>query len=354
MRRVGTLRYAVMAFATMLALLPAVSAETPPSQLTIDLHSYDFPAGTGPSLNIKLGVFYLSQHRIAVYFDRQKSTQADLHSGGFEALIFDVEGHLLARRTLRSECSVHTCPVDITAGPSGGLLFGRTGKLDFYDGNLVLARSMPLADAVTGINFDSRRDQLVVEELHDAVHARTARFLDGHTLQQSEGLNFPVKGQPTFGKGELVYTVGGDCWGAARFVSARRVWRSLESLPACDALTFVGDDALAYAFDQRLYVVDFEGKKVLDAKIPAPHSFESPRFVGLSDDLNRLAISALNKKRLSRGWPWYDELFVYDLHKRHATFRYPLPQGAHAVALSPDGHQLATIEDGTLHLIPLP
>ncbi len=51
---------------------------------------------------------------------------------------------------------------------------------------------------------------------------------------------------------------------------------------------------------------------------------------------------------------YYYEVLVYHLMAKHMVLKYPLPKGLRAAALSPDGHQLATIEEGILRLIRIP
>jgi hypothetical protein len=101
--------------------------------------------------------------------------------------------------------------------------------------------------------------------------------------------------------------------------------------------------------------VDSNGKELFKARIPVADSFQTPKFVGLSDDHTRLAISALRRKYFSSGWPYYDEVYVYDIVSKQRIFKHALPRGADSArALSTDGHQLATIEQGILTLTPIP
>lgn len=55
-----------------------------------------------------------------------------------------------------------------------------------------------------------------------------------------------------------------------------------------------------------------------------------------------------------RGWRYYNEVFVYDLRAKHIIFKHALAEGAYAAAISPDGRQLATVEDGILKLFSMP
>jgi hypothetical protein len=82
-----------------------------------------------------------------------------------------------------------------------------------------------------------------------------------------------------------------------------------------------------------------------------------PSFVGLSDDHTRLAIMALMKRSMfttkAGTWPYYNQVFVYDLKSKKLLLKHPMPDGYVAV-LSPDGHLMATIELGIFKIIPVP
>jgi hypothetical protein len=134
-------------------------------------------------------------------------------------------------------------------------------------------------------------------------------------------------------------------------------WGSLVGLQTCDALTFVGDEAVAYATNQDLYVVRQSGEQLFHGHIPAPDSFHLPDFVGLSDDHSRLVITAMMKRGLLAikpgTWPYYNEVYVYDLSTKKLLFKHPLT-GGYAAAFSPDGHHLATIESGSLNIFSIP
>ena len=142
--------------------------------------------------------------------------------------------------------------------------------------------------------------------------------------------------------------------GAAHVVPGKSLWRFLDKLQTCDTLAFIQNDRLAYAVRNHLYIVNALGQQVLEARIPVPSTFESLAFIGLSDDLTRLAISALAKKPFVAGWPYYNKVLVYDLVSGRIVFQHILPQGSRAAAFSPDGHQLATVEQGVLVLRPVP
>jgi len=247
--------------------------------------------------------------------------------------------------------------VDITAGPNGGLLFGRLGQLDFFGAALQLLKTVPLSDPVTGVSFNRKLNQLVEVTIDDVSQTRSAHFLNAYTLEESLILTYPIKGAPVFGEKQLAYTLGGNCFGSAHIVPNQQIWPSLSDKPACNLLTFIGNDQIAYAFDQDLYILARSGKQLLKARIPAPNSFSGPDFVGISDDYTRLAIQALKKKAFAKNesWPYYDEVFVYDLKANRIILRYASPIGSWVrPALSPDGHQLAVVEEGMLKLIPIP
>ncbi len=332
----------VVAFAIVAFVLSGVAASHRP--ISVDLHPYGFPS-TERTDGRRVGLFYLSEKQLALLFETEP---ADTHKFGL--LVFNAEGD----KTAEISISGNPKALDITAGPSGGVAVGKEGHLDIYDHDLQLSRSIPLAPATTGIAFDRKSDQLIVQTVDRDSGQRTAHFLDAKELESSAALIYPIKARAIFGKDQLVYTVTGECKGAGHIVSEQPRWRPLDALPICDSLVFVEDDKLAYAFDGDLYVVNAAGEQVLKIRIPVGGSFEAPAFIGLSDDSKRLAISALAKKPLASGWPYYDQVLLYDLVSKRLIFKHALPQTARAAALSPDGHQLATIEEGVLMLTPVP
>ncbi len=312
-----------------------------PGPISIDLHPYGFSAEL--PINEKIGVFYLSADRLTVFFNNKQPLSGP-GSEAFQLIVLDIGGHVLAQRNVLAAPNA----IDITPGPNGGILFGRSGQLDFFGSNLRLLKTVPLEDSVTGISFNRRLNQLVEMTIDDVSQTRTAHFLDGDTLEENLSLTYPLKSVPHFGDNQLAYTRGGNCFGSARIVSGRKDdWAFLSDLPACDFLTFIGNDEIAYAFDQRLYVVDRSGKQIMKARIPVPGSFAGPSLVGISDDDQRLAIRALLQS-------WQYEIFVYDLKTKRRIFNHTLPINSWAPALSPEGHQLAAIENGSLKLIPIP
>ncbi len=338
------------AFGTLVLLSGLHSELPPPTPTTVELHRYGFPSGVAP-VDSKVGIVYLSGDRLTLFFnDKVPSSGEDSHS--FQLLVLDIDGRVLAQRGIDADPKA----MDVTAGPNGGLLLGRSGQLDFFDGDLQLLKSVPLSDPVTGISFDRKLNQLVEMTVDDASQTRSAHFLDGNTLEQQLSLSYPIKSAPVFGEKQLAYSLGGNCVGSAHIVSSHHDWLALTGIPACDLLTFVGNDAIAYAFDKRLYILDWRGKQMFNASIPAPNTFQGPSLVGISDDQARLAIRVVAKKKFaaSGSWPYYDEVFVYDLKAKRVILRYALTVGSWVrPALSPDGHQLAVVEEGILKLIPI-
>ena len=321
-----------------------------PAAATLDLHPHGFPTGKERT-RVKAGVFYLSGNRLAVFFNHKRPSSGE-ESHTFQLLIVDTDGHILAQREIQADPKA----VDIVAGPNGGLLLGSVGKLDFFDGDLHLLKSVPLGESVTGISFSRRLNQLVEMTIDDVSQTRSAHFLDGDTLEEKLSLSYPIKSNPVFGEKQLAYELGGDCFGTTHIVSSQENWSSLSDIPACNLLTFVGNDEIAYVFDQHLYILGRGGKQLLKVRVPAPSTFVSPGLVGISDDYSLLAISALKKKAFAKigSWPYYNEVFVYDLKRQLIVFRYDLqPAGVWSLSLSPDGRQLAVVEESVLELIPV-
>jgi hypothetical protein len=324
------------------------------SPLTVDLHAHGFPSGAKPSStwNVKTGLFYLSGDRLAVFFDRQLSG-SEPNSHSFQILTIDEKGLVHAKRVVQADPKA----TDFSAGPGGGILVGKAEGLDFYDADVQLLGSNPLPETATSVKFDRKLNQLVLSTVDQKQNNRTAHFIDGSTREQLASLSYPLKSSAIFGERQLAYTEPGMCQGALHVEPNPKNWKALDALQACDALTFVGNEALAYALSQDLFIVDSNGKQLFHGHIPAPDSFRLPSMVGLSDDDTRLAIMA-NMKRsffsLHRGWQYYNEVFVYDLRAKRMIFKHALAEGAYAAALSPDGRQLATVEEGILKLFSIP
>lgn len=325
-----------------------VTASNSAALVTADLRAYGFTP-SDDSGELRLGIFYLSKDRVAVFFE-QPLASSEPNSHKFQLLVFNAEGQKIAQTAVDGNPKA----LDITAGPDGGIAVGREGHVEFYDSQLRAMNSLGLPPSTTGIAFDRLYNQLVIQTVDQKSAQQSANFLDAATLKKSATLNYPAHASAVLGKDQLVYTVPGECKRSAHVVSSHVDWQSIEALPLCDSLAFIENNELAYAFDGDLYVVDNTGKQVLKARIPIRATFQAPAFVGLSDDRTRLAISTLGKKPLTSGWPYYDDVLVYDLVSKRLIFRHALPQGIRAASLSPDGHQLGSIEHGTLILTPLP
>jgi len=254
----------------------AQSRLAPP--LTIDLHSHDFPSGTEASSawNVRTGLFYLSGDRLAAFFDRELSvSEADSHS--FQILTIDTKGLVHAKLVI----SVDPKNTDFSAGPASGVLVGKAGGLDFYNADLQLLRSSPLPEEASSIKFDRKLNQLVLSTVNRKLNNQSAHFLDGSTLEELTSLPYPLRSTAIFGERKLAYVLPGICQGALHFEPVQHNWTALDGLQACGALTFIGNEALAYALGQDLYIVDSNGKQLFDAHIPAPDSFSLPSLVGL-------------------------------------------------------------------------
>ena len=337
------------AFGVLVLSVGQYAKSSPTAEVMADLHPYGFP--TEEARGAKVGVFYMSGERLAVFFNLKVLTPGQ-QSHAFQLLVFNTEGRVLAQREIEADPKA----MDTTPGPNGGVLYGHFGQLDFFDAHLQLLNTAPLPESVTGISFNRKLNQLVEMTIDDVSQTRSAHFLDGSTLEEEFSLNFPVKSVPVFGEKQLAYTLGGNCFGTTHIISSKGNWPSLNDIPACNLLTFVGNDEIAYPFDKQLYILDRSGKQLFKARIPAPNTFVAPEFVGISDDYMRLAIYALRKKAFAkRGiWPYYHEVFVYDLKTERMILRYALPTGSWVrPALSPDGHQLTVVEEGVVKLIPI-
>ena len=149
--------------------------------------------------------------------------------------------------------------------------------------------------------FDRNINLLVVMMLEQEPGRRTANFLDGDTFEESAALAYPIKSHAIFGENQLVYTVSGNCIGAAHIVSDQHLWQSLDALPACHPLIFIANDRLASAPDGHLYVIDSTGKKRFEAQIPAPETFQAPSLVGLSESRPVWLLPHLKGSRLPPG-----------------------------------------------------
>jgi len=322
--------------------------------ISVELHSYGFPSG---QIDLPSGVFYISLERVALYFDRGEATDSldqDNHhpSHQFLILVLSTKGQVLAQQTIYGLPKA----LDIKPGPAGGLIIGREGSLSFYDADLHLRKSVPLSPDVTGVSFDRRWNQLTISAADETSHSQTIKLLDGATLEARGDFTLPKRAFVVLGNREIGFSVGGNCENSTQLLSKQRSWDSLRGLPLCGLLTFVGDDALAYTFDQQLYVTDHLGKQLFRESVPAPDVPISPFFSGISDDNSRIAIWAWKHKtfRKRNEFPDYREVFVYDLPSHKRVFSRSLTSGTTGSALSPDGKQLATIEDNVLMLNSIP
>lgn len=320
--------------------------------VAVELHSYGFPSG---QVDILEHVFYISAERVALYFDRGEAADSPDHGNHprlhqFLILVVSTKGQVLAQQTIYGFPKA----LDIKAGPARGLIVGREGYLSFYDADLHLQKSVPLSPDVTGVSFDRRWNQLTISSADET--SQTIKLLDGATLEGRGDFTLPKQAIFMSGNREIGFDVGGNCENSAQILSKQRSWDSLRGLPICGMLTFVGDDALAYTFDQQLYVTDHLGKQLFRQSVPAPIGPSFPYFSGISDDNSRIAIAAWKHKIFHKPneFSEYGEVFVYDLLSHKRIFSRSLPSGTIASALSPDGKQLATIEDGVLMLNSIP
>jgi hypothetical protein len=322
--------------------------------ISVELHSYGFPSG---QIDLPNGVFYMSPERVALYFDRGEAADSPnqgnhRRSHQFLILVVSTKGQVLAQQTIYGLPKA----LDIKPGPAGGLIVGREGSLSFYDADLHLQKSVPLSPDVTGVSFDRRWNQLTISSADETSDSQTIKLLDGVTLEARGDFTLPKRAIFMSGNREIGFDVGGDCQYSTQIISKERSWDGLRGLPICGMLTFVGDDALAYTFDQQLYVTDHLGKQLSRQSVPAPDGPSAPFFSGISDDNSRIAIWAWKHKtsRKRNEFPDYKEVFVYDLSSHKRIFSHPFTSETTASALSPDGKQLATIEDNVLILNPIP
>jgi len=207
------------------------------------------------------------------------------------------------------------------------------------------------------MRFDRALNQLVLVTTEEDSGTQKAHFLEANSFEELTSLIYPKRSTAIFGERQLAYSLGGYCKGALHFQPDQNSWQKLDDLETCNPLTFIGRDAIAFALNQQLSVVDRNGKELFSADIPAPDTFHMPGFVGLSDDHTRLAIMALMKRSMFTTkpgtWPYYNEVFVYDLKSKKLLLKHAMP-GGYVAALSPDGHLMATIELGVLKIFSIP
>lgn len=323
------------------------------AQERVDLRAIGFPTGSNPVAvaDVEAKVFFLSNETLALYFEQRASTTTP-PSYSFKVLTVNTTGQVIAHRVFRADGKSW----DVSNGPNDSVLFRESEKLDFFDTKLQFIKSYPLPSKTVGESFDRASNQLVVITVDESGN-RNARFLNANTFEELTVLAYPRRSRAIFGNKQLGFTLVGNCAGALHVQPDPENWKSVESLETCDALTFVGNKSLAYATNQNLYVVRQSGEQLFHGHIPAPNSFRFPGFVGLSDDHTRLALIATMKQgflvRKPGTWPYYNEIFVYDLSAKKLLFKHALT-GGHAAAFSPDGHHLATIESGSLNILSIP
>jgi hypothetical protein len=328
-----------------------------PSRVTdehiLDLRSFDFPTDANPVViaDVKARVFFLSNENLALYFE-QKDSAPTANSRRYRFLTVSTTGQMIAQHILKTDGG----PPDVKRGPNETILLTESERLDFFDSHFHLVKTRQLPANTIGTRFESASRQLVVITSGD-LKTQVAHFVDADTFDEVSTVVYPKQSVAIFGEKQLGYVVPGYCQGALHIEPDKDSWRSLEALQTCNALTFVNNEALAYATDQDLYVVDKTGKELFRGHIPAPESFHLPGFVGISDDRTRIAIMANMKRSIfavKRGtWPYYNEVYSYDLNAKKLLFKHALT-GGYAAALSPDGHHLATIESGSLKILFIP
>lgn len=321
---------------------------------SVDLRSFGFPSDPNPTVvaDVKAEIFFLSKDIVGLYFEQRVPDLAP-QSHSYKFLTFSTNGQMLAQRPFRVDGKI----LDVGSGPNESILFREPERLDFFDARFQLVKTHPLPSTTTGIRFDRSLNQIVVTTATGESGNQKASFLHADSLDEFAEVGFPKHSRAIFGEAQLGYTLPGVCKGALHVEPENASWQHLNTLQTCDALTFVGNEALAYATNQDLYVVHKSAKELFHGYIPAPDSFHLPDFIGLSDDRSRMAIMANMKRSIFAGkpgtWPYYNEIYIYDLNVKRLLFKHELIEG-YAAALSPDGHQLATIESGNLKILSIP
>ncbi len=352
-KRLGACQRTVKRLSLMLGILTVtLTCAAARQPILVELSSYGFPHG---KIDIPEGVFWISAERVALYFDHGEvvdSPSQDSHRRlhHFLVLIVSKDGRVLSQQTLDGFPKA----LDIMPGPDGGLIVGRAGSLSFYDADLQLKRSITLSPQVTAISFDRRWNQLLIATVDKTSRSQSISLLNGDTLENTGHFTVPERGVMVSGHRELAFNVGGYCETSTSIFSSERSWDALRGLPICGMVAFVGDDALAYVSDKHLYVTNHLGKQLFRQSVPAPDGVSLPFFSGISDDNSRIAIKAWKSRLFGKGaLSDYEEVFVYDLLSHKRLLSRAIPGGA-ASALSPDGKQLATIEDSVLVLSSVP
>jgi hypothetical protein len=172
--------------------------------IVVNLGQYGFPSG---QVDLPSDIFYISPERLALFFDRGEASDSPvqnklIHLHQFLVLIFSVKGQLLAQQT------VYGLPkaLDIKPGPGGGLTVGREGNASFYASDLKLKQSMALSMDVTGISFNRRLNQLLIEAIDEALQSRTVRLLDGTTREVLESCTIPKTVTYIMGNREIAFS----------------------------------------------------------------------------------------------------------------------------------------------------
>jgi hypothetical protein len=302
---------------------PLVLPDT--AQNNVDLRPFGFPTDPNPVAvaDVKASIFFLSKDTLALYFE-QRVSGSTTPSHSFKLLTFSTTGQMIAQRAFQADGK----SLDVSGGPNESILLRESERLDFFDARLQSIKTHPLPIKTVGESFDRALNQLVVITIDEESGNQDARFLDANTFDELTVLVYPKRSHAIFGKKQLAYMLTGNCIGALHVQPDPESWRSLDSLQACDALTFVGSESLAYATNRDLYVVQKSGKRLFHGHIPAPDSFHLPNFVGLSDDNSRLAIMAMMKRGMFATkpgtWPYYNEIYVFDLAAQELLFKHML------------------------------
>jgi hypothetical protein len=321
---------------------------------SVDLHPLGFPTDPNPVVvsDIEANIFFLSDETLALYFE-QRASAATPPTHSFKLITFNTSGQMIAQRAFRTGGK----SLDLGGGPNQSILLRESGKLDFFDARLQFIKSYPLSIETVGDSFDRLLNQLVVISVDKESENQNAHFLNASTFDELTVLAYPKRSHVIFGQKQLGFTLPGNCVGALHVKPDSGRWRSLDGLQTCDALTFVGNESVAYATNQDLYVVRQSGEQLFHGHIPAPDSFQLPNLVGLSDDHSRLAIMAMMKRGVLATkpgtWPYYNEVYVYDLSSKKLLFKHALT-GGYVAAFSPGGHHLATVESGWLKILTIP
>jgi hypothetical protein len=332
-------------------------------QKIVDLHPFGFPTYSNPvaTADVRARVFFLDGNYLALYFDRQMpGLPSQFHA--YKLLTLNTAGRVLAQRAIKANVDF----LDLSNGPGASVILRESEKLAFFDVRLRLVRSHPLPGGVVGMKYDRALEQLVLISSDPGAGNLKASFWKADTFDELATFVYPKLSVVIFGDKELAYALPAHPQSELHVEPDQESWKSLGRLEIFDLLTFVAQDALAFEQDHSLYVVNKDGKRLFHHHIPGPAAIwsagfvsesNSVGFVGLSDDGSRLAITSQMKRGILASkpgtWPFYNEVFVYNLIAKKLVFEHALHEG-YAAALSPDGHQLATIESGSLEILSVP